>query len=88
MQAKKDAAEAARRKRLAAEQKRKQAEVDALYTKIKAQEDAKAVEERRKVSAACAVIYKNTADKNVKDLTVREEQQVRVCQALGLYPPQ
>ena len=87
-QAKRDAAEAARRKRLAAEQKKKQAEADARYAKIKAEEDAKAAEERRKIRAACSVVYQNTADKKVGDLTVREEQQVRTCQALGLYPPQ
>jgi hypothetical protein len=87
-QAKKDAAEAARRKRLAAEQKLKQAEADARYAKMKAEEYAKAAEERRKLRAACTVIYQNTVDKKVKDLTVREEQQVRTCQALGLYQPQ
>jgi hypothetical protein len=87
-QAKRDAAEAARRKRLAAEQKKKQAEADARYAKVKAEEDAKAAEERRKVRAACTIIYQNTIDQKVKDLTVREEQQVRACQAVGLYPPQ
>lgn len=87
-QAKDDAAEAARRKRLAAEQNRKQAEAAARQTKIKTEEDARAAEERRKIRAACTVIYKNTIDKKVKDLTVREEQQVQACQALGLYPAQ
>lgn len=86
-QAKKDAAEAARRNRQAAEQKRKQADADARYAKVKAKADAKAAEEKRKTRAACGVIYQNTIDKKVKDLTVREEQQVRACQALGLYPP-
>jgi len=76
-QRKEDAAEAARRKRLAAEQRRKQAE-----------EDAKAAEDRRRIRAACGVIYQRTADKKVSDLTVKEEQQVRACQGLGLYPPQ
>ncbi len=74
--AKKEAAEAARRKRVAAE--RRQHEEDAA---------AQAAEQRRKVRAACAVTYQSTADKRVSDLTVREEQQVRACQALGLYPP-
>jgi hypothetical protein len=86
--ARKDAAEAARRKRLAAERKQKQKDADARYTEMKVEEDAKAAEERRKLRAACTVIYQNTVDKKVKDLTVREEQQVRECQALGLYPPQ
>ena len=66
------AAEEARRKRLAAEQKRKQVE---------------AAEDRKRIRAACTIIYQNTVDKKVKDLTVREEQQVRACQVLGLYPP-
>jgi flagellar biosynthesis GTPase FlhF len=87
-QAKKDAAEAARRKRLAADQKRKQAEADARYAKMKAEEDARAAEERRKIRAACSAIYQSTADKKISNLTVKEEQQVRTCQALGLYPPQ
>jgi hypothetical protein len=38
--------------------------------------------------ATCSAVYRNTADKKVGDLTVKEEQQVRACQALGLYPPQ
>jgi hypothetical protein len=87
-QAKKDAAEAARRKRLAAERRRKQAEEELRYAKAKAEQDAKEVAERRKLRAACSVLYQNTADKKIADLTVREEQQVRACQALGLYPPQ
>lgn len=44
-------------------------------------------EEQAKVRAACQQAYNKTADKKVADLTVREEQQVRACQALGLYPP-
>lgn len=44
-------------------------------------------EEQGKVRAACRQVYDKTADKKVGDLTVREEQQVRACQALGLYPP-
>ena len=85
--ARKDAAEAARQKRLAAERKKKQAEEDARYAKAKAEQDAKEAEERRKIRATCGVVYQNTADKKIADLTVREEQQVRACQALGLYPP-
>jgi hypothetical protein len=87
VQAKKDAAEAARRKRLAAEQKKKDAERDARIARSMAEEEAKAAEERRRVRTACYGIYQSTVDKKVKDLTVGEEQQVRACQALGLYPP-
>jgi hypothetical protein len=86
-QAKMDATEAARQKRLAAEHKKKQAEEDARYAKAKAEQDAKDAEERRRIRAACGVVYQHTADKKIADLTVREEQQVRACQALGLYPP-
>jgi hypothetical protein len=84
---KKAIAEAARRKRLAEEQKKKDAERDARIAKSRAEEAAKAAEELRKIRAACSGIYQNTVDKKVKDLTVREEQQVRACEALGLYPP-
>ena len=87
-QAKKDAADAARRKREAAEKRKKDAELDAQLAKYRAEEEARAAEERQKTRAACALIYKNTADKKISDLTVREEQHVRACQALGLYPPQ
>lgn len=81
------AADAARRKQLADEQKKKDAELDARIAKTKAEDEAKAAEEQRQVRAACALIYRNTADKKVGDLTVKEEQQVRACQALNLYPP-
>jgi len=76
-------------KRLAAKRKKKQAEGEALEAKAKAERDAKAAEERRQVRAACGAVYQSTADinKKVGDLTVREEQQVRACQALDLYPP-
>jgi hypothetical protein len=87
-QAKRDAAEAARQKRLTSQRKKKQAEVDARWAKMKAEEEAKAADERRKLRVACAVIYQNTIDKKIRDLTVREDQQVRACQRLGLYPPQ
>jgi hypothetical protein len=86
-EATKEAADAARRKRLAAEQKRKQAEADARYATMQAEKEGKAAEERRKIRAACSAIYQTTADTKLKDLTVKEEQQVRACQALNLYPP-
>jgi hypothetical protein len=76
-EAKKEELEAARQKRLTAERNRKRAE-----------EEAKSAEEQRKIREACSALYQNTADKKIKDLTVREDQQVRACQALDLYPPQ
>jgi hypothetical protein len=54
----------------------------------RAEAEAKASEERRRIRAACAEIHRNTADKKISNLTVKEEQHVRACQALGLYPPQ
>jgi len=87
-QAKKDAADEARRKQLAAEQKKKDAEQSARTAMEDARQAARIAEDRRKVRAACAAIYKDTADTKLKDLTVKEEQQVRTCQALGLYSSQ
>jgi hypothetical protein len=86
--ARKSAIDAARRKRAAAEQKKTDAERDARIAVSRAEREAVAAEERRKIRANCTTIYSNTIDKKVKDLTVREEQQVRACQVLGLYPPQ
>jgi len=74
-------------KRLAAEQKKKDAELNTRIEKERAAEAARAAEERKKIRVACCAIYQNTANKKVSDLTVREEQQVRACQALGLYQP-
>uniref|UniRef100_Q022G9 Uncharacterized protein n=1 Tax=Solibacter usitatus (strain Ellin6076) TaxID=234267 RepID=Q022G9_SOLUE len=84
---KKAVAEVARRKRLAAEQKKKDDERDASLARNRAEQEAAAAEERRKLRANCTLIYQNTIDTKVKDLTIREEQQVRACQVLGLYPP-
>jgi hypothetical protein len=84
---KKAIAEAARRKRLAEEQKKKDAELNARLAKYRAEKEAADAEERRILRANCTVIYQKTIDKKVKDLTVREEEQVRACQVLGLYPP-
>jgi hypothetical protein len=92
--ARKEEAEAAREQYLSLERKKKEAEEAAreqylsLERKKKEAEDAaRAAQERARVRAACAVVYKNTADKKMGDLTVKEDQQVKACQALGLYPP-
>jgi hypothetical protein len=91
-QARKDAARrkivAAERKRKLAEQERSQADLDARIAKERAEQETQEAQERRKVRTACSAIYRDTADKKLRDLTVREDQQVRACQALGLYPPQ
>jgi hypothetical protein len=87
-EAKKDAEAAENAKRLEAEWLRKEAEANARLAKKRAEEQIRTAEESRKLRAGCALSYQNTADKKVRDLTVQEEQQVRACQALGLYPPQ
>jgi hypothetical protein len=72
-------AESARQARQADEQRK--------IARQLAERKAKAAEERRRVRAACVIIYQTTANKKLSDLTVKEEQQVRACQALGLYEP-
>jgi hypothetical protein len=97
-QARKDAAEVAKYEAEDAQRKKKDAEDAARYAKERAKAEAteaarqkqlgaEAAQERARLRAACAVIYKNTADKKMGDLTVKEDQQVKACQALGLYPP-
>ena len=81
--AKKGATEGARQKRLAAGRQNKQGEGDVRIAKGKAGGQARAVESRGKIQAACAATYKKSLDK--KDLTVKEKQEVKECQALGLY---
>lgn len=85
--AKKVALESARQKQLAAERKKNEAEAQAAYERTRAADEVKAAEERRRIRTACTVIYQSTANKKVANLTVKEEQQVRACQTLGLYPP-
>jgi len=70
-----DAAPALARKKAAEAARREQVE--------EAEETAK----EARLRSACKGIYGRTANKKVSDLTVKEEQQVRACQALGLYPP-
>jgi hypothetical protein len=80
-------AEEARLRKAAEERKQKAVKDATRAAQLKAEEDAKAAEERRKMRVACMTVYQATIDKKVKDLTVREEQQVRACQVLNLYPP-
>jgi hypothetical protein len=83
----KEAQEEERQRRLAVERKKRQAQERALAAKEKAESDRRKADEQRKLRATCSTIYRDTADKKIKDLTVREEQLVRTCQTLGLYPP-
>ncbi len=69
-QAKKEAAEKARRTRELSEAAQKQSE-----------DDAKAAEERQRTRAACTAIYQRTVDKKIGEPTVREGEQIRGCQA-------
>src|SRR5205823_3683214 len=81
------ATDAERQKRLEAAETQMRKKEDADYARIKAARATKEAQERAKLRAACRTIYKNTSDKKVADLLVKEEQQVRACQMLGLYPP-
>lgn len=80
-------AEAAKRAKEEAALAAMRAKADAVRRRVEAEEQARDAEEGRKVRAACTAIYKSTADKRMGDLTVKEDQQVKACQALGLYPP-
>lgn len=51
------------------------------------EEAARKAEERERLKAACSSVYKQTADKKVGDLTVKESKQVQACSELGMYPP-
>ena len=85
-----DLEEAARAKKAMAEaalREKQNAEIAARAAKLRAEKAAQAAAERERSRIACASLYWATADKKIKDLTVREEQQVRACQALGLYAP-
>jgi hypothetical protein len=83
-QAKKTAAANAARR---AQQKKKEAEIDAHLAQAKAAEEIKAAAELKKIRDGCTVTYYQTVDKKLQDLTVGQEQLVRFCQALSLYPP-
>ena len=85
--AKKAAAEAKHRKRLAAEREKRAAGERARAAKIRAEREAKAAEERARLRAACSLIYERIGNKMMSDLTVKEAQQVRACEALNLYSP-
>jgi hypothetical protein len=72
--------QAAKDKAAAVAERKRQAEEAARKAAMRAAE-------HERVRKACAVIYTNTIDKKVRDLTVREEEQVRACQVAGMYPP-
>ena len=78
-QARKEAADAQRLKRLADEAKAKSDQEEKIRAEKAAQQET--------ARSACSVIYAKTADKRIADLTVREEQMVKTCQTLGMYSP-
>ena len=78
--------EAVRRAAEQAELARRVAERDAEAKKTRRIEEQREAE-RTRLRDNCLAIYNATADKKVNDLTVREEQAVRACQTLGMYPP-
>jgi hypothetical protein len=86
-QTKKDMAAAARKKQALDEMKRQQAEAAAISAKNERDKIAREAELRRELWALCTTLYKNTADKKVSDLTVREASQVKVCEGVGAYHP-
>ncbi len=67
-------------KRIAAKKVSDAKEAIEEYLRNKAEADHQA-----KLKATCVVIRKATIDRKVSDLTVRETQQVKACQALGIY---
>jgi hypothetical protein len=52
---------------------------------MKAKEAARLRAEQKVAKEVCPPLYKETANKKIADLTVKEEQQVRACQLLGMY---
>lgn len=63
-------------------------EDQAAIRKFKATDDAldKAGAPAR-FRAKCAIIYDQTINKKVSELTVKESEQIKACQSLGNYPP-
>jgi hypothetical protein len=88
-------AEEAEEKQIAAEERERKAELQAKHDaaeaahkkRLEEEQRKKDAEESRRLRATCTLLYKTTVDKKVSDLTVGEEQRVRACQSLGLYPP-
>jgi hypothetical protein len=71
--------EAAKEATAEADAKAKKAAIEAEIREQKA--------ELKKLADTCKVVYRTTANKKIADLTVREDEQVKACQALGLYRP-
>lgn len=72
------------KKRAEEERKAEQAEIAREQAEFD-REQARLDREQRQRRTACARIYRNTADKKISDLTVKEDQLVKACQGLGYY---
>jgi len=82
------AAEQAQTKKLEALRRKREAErikQDARMVELRQEKERLNESLRRQEKAICASIRKATIDRKVSDLTVRETQQVKACQALGVY---
>ena len=75
----------ARMKVKAAAEAKRQREEAARAASVRAERAAEIAREKAAVRAFCGRLYEQTANKRVADLTVKEEEQVRTCQAVGLY---
>ena len=88
-------AQATEQRRIMVVQEAERKEVLAAQEEQRRKREVAQAEERRKREAEdyakdhaiCVQVYKRTSNKKVSDLTVKEEQQVRACQLLGLYQP-
>jgi hypothetical protein len=52
-----------------------------------AKQESEDAAKHKRIVAGCRALYNRTANKKIADLTVKEEQAVRACQQLNLYPP-
>jgi hypothetical protein len=81
-------AKAAAKAKQAAAQARAKAAAQKLADEAKKAADAENARQQAAVlQRLCAALYSTTADKKISDLTVKEEEQVRACQGIGMYHP-
>jgi hypothetical protein len=72
---------------IAAEDKSRAEHTAAIQASFQASQQRSRAEaaERAKLQATCSAVFRSTADRKVLDLTVRESQQVKACDSLGMY---
>jgi len=71
-----------------AESDRQYRERQETERKLRTARESKEAIEAARVRAGCLLIYKSTINKRIGDLTVKETQQVKACELLGMYPPE